>query len=105
MKTNLRFKKMERIVPLLEYCPDGNTIERMASLEDLTSRVQSVQHFATLCHQMSNPDGGRMSEDVFIELIDPKSTKKTPRFTLFVVDRHSKSNKNKFAAFVVPQGR
>jgi len=41
---------------------------------------------------------------LFIELMDPKSGKATAKYTLFVVDRRRKSN-NKFAAFVVPQGR
>lgn len=99
-----RFKKMERIAPILEYSADGTSIERFASLEALTTRVQSVQNFVTLCHQISNPSGSRISDDIFIELMDPKSTTKTPRFTLFVVDRNCKTS-NKFAAFVVPQGR
>ena len=97
-----KFKKMERISPLIEYCPSDNNIERLSSLSELISRVQSVQHFATLCHQIGQE--GKASQDAFIELMDPKSTKTTPKYTLFIVDRQIKSN-NKFAAFVVPQGR
>ena len=97
-----KFKIMEGVSPLLEYCPSDNNFERLSTLNELLSRVQSVQHFATLCHQISQE--GKASQDVFIELMDPKSNKKTPKYTLFVVDRHIKSN-NKFAAFVVPQGR
>lgn len=99
-----KFKKMANFTPLLEYSPTENNIERIASLEELKSRVQSVQHFATLCHQYSSSDGRVSQQDISIELMDPKSTKKSPKYTLFVVDRRCKSV-NKFAAFVVPQGR
>lgn len=97
-----KFKKMERITPLLEFSPCENNVERISSVEDLNERVRSVQHFATLCHRISHDD--KAAQDVFIELMDPKSSKKTPKYTLYVVDRQCKSN-NKFAAFVVPQGR
>nr|SVE76276.1 EOG090X02SD [Daphnia longispina] len=97
-----KFKKMERMAPLLEFCPDEKNIERLSSVDQLKERVQSVQHFATLCHQISHDE--KASQDVFIELMDPKSSKKTPKYTLFIVDRQCKSNQ-KFAAFVVPQGR
>lgn len=97
-----KFKKMERITPLLEFSPCDNNVERISSVEDLNERVRSVQHFATLCHQISHDE--KAAQDVFIELMDPKSSKKTPKYTLYVVDRPCKSA-NKFAAFVVPQGR
>lgn len=97
-----KFKKMERITPLLEFCPDEKNIERLSSVDQLKERVRSVQHFATLCHQISHDE--KTSQDVFIELMDPKSLKKTPKYTLFIVDRQCKSAQ-KFAAFVVPQGR
>jgi hypothetical protein len=97
-----KFKKMERMAPLLEFCPDEKNIERLSSVDQLNERVRSVQHFATLCHQISHDE--KASQDVFIELMDPKSSKKTPKYTLFIVDRQCKSNQ-KFAAFVVPQGR
>nr|SVE73445.1 EOG090X02SD [Daphnia atkinsoni] len=97
-----KFKKMERMTPLLEFCPDEKNIERLPGLDQLQERVRSVQHFATLCHQISHDE--KASQDVFIELMDPKSSKKTPKYTLFIVDRQCKSAQ-KFAAFVVPQGR
>lgn len=97
-----KFKKMERMTPLLEFCPDEKNIERLPGLDQLQQRVRSVQHFATLCHQISHDE--KASQDVFIELMDPKSSKKTPKYTLFIVDRQCKSAQ-KFAAFVVPQGR
>ena len=97
-----KFKKMERIAPLLEFCPTENSIERISSVNELKERVRSIQHFATLCHQVKSDE--RASQDVFIDLMDPKSEKKTPKYTLFIVDRQCKSNQ-KFAAFVVPQGR
>ena len=97
-----KFKKMERIKPLIEFSPCETNIERLTSIEELNERIQSIQHFATLCHQMSHDN--KSSQDVFIELMDPKSAKKTPKYTLHVIDRQCKS-KNKFAAFVVPQGR
>nr|SVE75013.1 EOG090X02SD [Daphnia dolichocephala] len=97
-----KFKKMERMTPLLEFCPDEKSTERLSSVEQLKERVRSIQHFATLCHQMSHDETA--SRDVFIELMDPKSLKDTPKYILFIVDRQCKSNQ-KFAAFVVPQGR
>ena len=100
-----KFKKMERISPLIEYCPNESSTERLSNIGELTNRIQTVQHFATLCHQMSSPDGRDAPQDVFIELMDPKSGKKAPKYSLFVVDRLVKSANNKFAAFVVPQGR
>nr|SVE93507.1 EOG090X02SD [Scapholeberis mucronata] len=97
-----KFKKMERIKPLLEFSPSETTIDRLSSVEELNERIQSIQHFATLCHRMNHDN--KTSEDNNIELMDPNSTKKTPKYTIFIVDRQAKSN-NKFAAFVVPQGR
>nr|SVE72826.1 EOG090X02SD [Ceriodaphnia reticulata] len=97
-----KFKKMERMIPVLEYSPTENSIERVSSVDELKERVRSVQHFATLCHRISHEE--KTSEDVFIEFMDPKSSKKTPKYTLYIVDRQCKSNQ-KFAAFVVPQGR
>nr|SVE89152.1 EOG090X02SD [Daphnia sinensis] len=97
-----KFKKMERMTPLLEFCPDERNIERLSSVDQLKERVRSVQHFATLCHQISHDE--KTSKDVFIELMDPKSLKTTPKYTLFIIDRQCKSAQ-KFAAFVVPQGR
>lgn len=98
-----KFKKMERMIPVLEYSPTENSIERVSNADELKERVRSIQHFATLCHQVSHEEK-KTSQDVFIELMDPKSSKNTPKYTLFIVDRQCKSNQ-KFAAFVVPQGR
>lgn len=97
-----KFKKMERMVPVIEYAPSEKTIERLSGTEQLIERIKSVQHFATLCHQITHE--GKASQDVFIELMDPKAPEKSPKYTLFIVDRNIKCN-NKFAAFVVPQGR
>lgn len=97
-----KFKKMNNVSPIVEYSPSDSSVERLASLELLMARVKSVQQFALLCHNMSREN--QATEDNFIELMDPKSGKDTPKYTLFVVDRRRKS-KNKFAAFVVPQGR
>lgn len=97
-----KFKKMERIMPLLEFSSSESNVERMSGIDALNERIKSVQHFSTLCHQISHDD--KASQNVFIELMDPKSSKKTPKYTLHIVDRQCKSNQ-KFAAFVVPQGR
>ena len=66
------------------------------------NRIKSVQHFSSLCHQMNKDSNA--TEDVSIELMDPKSSIKTAKYTLFIVDRRSKSS-NKFAGFIVPLGR
>jgi len=97
-----KFKKMERITPILEYCPNEKTNERLSGLEEMLNRIKSVQHFSSFCHQIGKDSSA--SEDVSIELMDPKSSIKTAKYTLFIVDRRSKSP-NKFAAFIVPLGR
>lgn len=97
-----KFKKMERMVPVTEYSPSERTIERLSGTEQLIGCIKSVQHFASLCHQISNES--KASQEVFIELMDPKTPTKSPKYTLFIVDRNMKCS-NKFAAFVVPQGR
>ena len=68
----------------------------------MLNRIKSVQHFSSFCHQIGKDSSA--SEDVSIELMDPKSSIKTAKYTLFIVDRRSKSP-NKFAAFIVPLGR
>ena len=97
-----KFKKMDKVTPIVEYCSNDASLERLSNLEILKDRIKSVQQFALLCHQMTKEN--QVADDLFIELMDPKSGKTTAKYTLFVVDRRRKSN-NKFAAFVVPQGR
>jgi len=97
-----KFKKMERITPILEYCPNEKSTERLNNLEEMLNRIKSVQHFSSLCHQLTRDSNAL--EDVSFELMDPNSSTKTPKYTLFIVDRRSKST-NKFAAFIVPLGR
>lgn len=97
-----KFKKMEHMTPVIEFSPNEKTVERLTNVDDLKERIRSIQKFAALCHKISNEN--RASQDLFIELMDPKSSKEIPKYTLFVVDRPCKTTQ-KFAAFVVPQGR
>ena len=98
-----KFKKMANASPVVEYvASDSSRVERLSGLDALKDRIKSVQHFALLCHQMTREN--KLTDDNFIELMDPKSDQKTAKYRLYVVDRRRKTS-NQFAAFVVPQGR
>lgn len=95
-------KQMENTNPLLEFNACEKKIEKISSVENLNTRIRSVQYFGLLCHQLRHED--RAAQDLCIELMDTESPQKSPKYTLFVVDGKCDAQ-SKFAALIVPQGR
>ncbi|XP_047510251.1 eEF1A lysine and N-terminal methyltransferase homolog [Pieris napi] len=95
-----KFKLMPNL--LLEVCLAGEKMIRLKSPEELLSCVKSAQDTAFITNSLGK---SRLDEDdeVSLDLMMPGED--TPRYTLYVVDKKKSQAVNKYAVFIVPQGR
>nr|XP_054770161.1 eEF1A lysine and N-terminal methyltransferase-like [Lytechinus pictus] len=99
-----KFKKMAALQsPILELSlSEGSSPERVSSIEDIIKAIRSQQDYAMLQHNLNKRSF--CNESVSLDLYAPNN--KNPRFTLYIVDKpKGKIPANKFAIFIVPQGR
>ncbi|GFG39691.1 hypothetical protein Cfor_05238 [Coptotermes formosanus] len=98
-----KFKKLPDVQPILEMCLAGEHIQRVASPEEVTSSVKSLQQSSLVCSKLNRGSVAGYGE-VFLDLFIPGKT--TPRYTVHVLDQpYAKETARRFAAFIVPQGR
>lgn len=99
-----KIKKLPCSKPILEWNPDGQTIERLTSIDDLLEIVLDTQKSVLMCFNLTKCRVNDKSNNYRFEM--NCSQTKTPRYTIVVVEE-AKQNPNKmtFAAFIVPHGR
>ncbi|PVD22484.1 hypothetical protein C0Q70_18298 [Pomacea canaliculata] len=92
------FNEIDRIV---EVCSsDDDEVQRLESIDQLLSTVKQMQYYGIVRLQLSK----RSVTEEQLELALYSSLTTTPRYTLWVVDSEERCS-NKFAVFIVPQGR
>lgn len=98
-----KFKKLPGSTLILEFAiGEDGTLGRHNSVEDLSKVIEETQNYSLIKHNLHK----RLEpgEQIQLELHSPETSRL--RFTLTVVDRTSSAQKsNKFAIFIVPQGR
>nr|XP_026490448.1 methyltransferase-like protein 13 [Vanessa tameamea] len=95
-----KFKEMPKLI--LEVCMAGDKMQRLETTEDLKACVKSVQDTAFITNGLSKTtlDG---DDEVTLDLMQPGED--VPRYTLYIVDQKRSQAINKYAVFIVPQGR
>eukprot|EP00057_Strongylocentrotus_purpuratus_P015343 XP_011669817.1 PREDICTED: methyltransferase-like protein 13 [Strongylocentrotus purpuratus] len=99
-----KFKKMAATQsPILELSlSEGRSPERVSSIEDVMKAIKSQQDYAMLQHSLHKRSF--CDESLSLDLYAPSN--ENPRFTLYIVDKpKGRVPANKFAIFIVPQGR
>ncbi|XP_060803281.1 eEF1A lysine and N-terminal methyltransferase homolog [Amyelois transitella] len=95
-----KFKQMPQLI--LEVCMAGDKMVRLSKFEEVTEYVKSSQDAAFVTSSLARStlaDDDEVSFDLF------RPGEKSPRYTLYVVDQKMQQGDNKYAVFIVPQGR
>ncbi|XP_060602078.1 eEF1A lysine and N-terminal methyltransferase-like [Ruditapes philippinarum] len=95
-----KFKKNPKLPKILEVFSQQDKNERLGSVEDVINLVKEMQYFAVIRQRISKRKV--TEEQLSLTLYGDMET--TPRYTLTIVDSTNKLT-NKFAIFIVPQGR
>ncbi|CAH0726326.1 unnamed protein product, partial [Brenthis ino] len=95
-----KFKEMPKLI--LEVCMAGDKMQRLESVEDIKACIKSVQDTAFITNGLARTslDG---EDEVTLDLMQPGED--IPRYTLYIVDQKRSQAINKYAVFIVPQGR
>lgn len=96
-----KFQKLS--APVLEVCMAGEKMTRLNSCEEVIDAILSVQRAALVCSGLKRSNIAGMNE-VSIELYHP-SNNVTPRYTVHILDQKPCRENDRYAAFIVPQGR
>ncbi|XP_061708112.1 eEF1A lysine and N-terminal methyltransferase homolog [Cydia pomonella] len=94
-----KFKEMPQLIA--EVCLAGDKMLRLKTAEDLRECVKSVQDTAFVTNGLAKTSLD--DEEVSLDLMQPGND--SPRYTLYVVDQKRSQAVNKYAVFIVPQGR
>ncbi|KAK3593719.1 hypothetical protein CHS0354_013617 [Potamilus streckersoni] len=94
-----KFKNIPGMKQILEVSSFEDKIDRCDSVDQLRSMIKEVQYYFVLRRRVNTR---KLSDQVSLCLYSPDSS--TPRYTLHIVDGIAKT-KNRFAVFIVPQGR
>lgn len=95
-----KFKEMPQLI--LEVCMAGDKMQRLQAPEEMKEYVKSAQDTAFVTNGLSKTSLEDDNE-VSLDLMQPGDDK--PRYTLYVVDQKRSQAINKYAVFIVPQGR
>jgi spermidine synthase len=95
-----KFKKLP--LKMLEVCMGGDKMERLTSEAEMIEAVTQTQTAAMVCNGLARGSIAKTNE-VSLDLFIPGEKK--PRYTLNILDQAPVRGNNKFAAFIVPQGR
>ncbi|CAH2105057.1 unnamed protein product [Euphydryas editha] len=95
-----KFKEMPKLI--LEICMAGDKMQRLETVEDLKACVKTAQDTAFITNGLGKTclDG---DDEVTLDLMQPGE--EIPRYTLYIVDQKRSQAINKYAFFIVPQGR
>ncbi|XP_050546254.1 eEF1A lysine and N-terminal methyltransferase homolog [Daktulosphaira vitifoliae] len=90
---------------ILEWNPDGQTNERLSSIDDLLEIVLDTQKSVFMCFNLTKCRVNDKCNNYCFEI--NCSQTKTPRYTIVVAEGSTQLSPNKmtFAAFIVPHGR
>lgn len=116
-----KFQKLPSLV--LEVCMAGDKMIRVNTVDEVVETILSIQKASLVCNGLarSNIAGRRIFDNYFLgfasnkflfigmdevlmDLYDP-SNNKTPRYTIHILDQKPNREHDKYAAFIVPQGR
>lgn len=95
-----KFKEMPQ--QILEVCMAGDKMLRLQSLDELQSHVKSAQDAAFITNGLARTSLDN-DDEVTLDLMQPGED--SPRYTLYIVDQRRSQAINKYAVFIVPQGR
>ncbi|KAH3791689.1 hypothetical protein DPMN_145178 [Dreissena polymorpha] len=95
-----KFKKNPSLQQILEVCAYEDKNERFKTVADLMNVVKEMQYYAVIRQRIAK----RKVADEQLSLSLYTDVASTPRYTLHIVDSAAKLV-NKFAIFIVPQGR
>ncbi|XP_049870997.1 eEF1A lysine and N-terminal methyltransferase homolog [Pectinophora gossypiella] len=95
-----KFKEMPKLI--LEACMAGDKMLRVETAQELKDCVKSVQDTAFITNGLAKTSIEGDNE-VSLDLMQPGEA--NPRYTLYVVDQKKAQAINKYAVFIVPQGR
>lgn len=95
-----KFRKMLNMTPILEVCRFEDKVERCRDVDQVLDMVEEMQQYGVIRQQLNKRSlaGEDISLDLYTDEID------TPRYTLHVMDS-LRTMANKFAIFIVPEGR
>lgn len=95
-----KFKKMPNMKQIVEVCAGEDSVQRLESLHELVTTVKEMQYYGIVRQKL----GKRQVTSEQLQISLYSSLASTARYTLWVVDSENRCN-NKFAIFIVPQGR
>ncbi|XP_013147174.1 PREDICTED: methyltransferase-like protein 13 [Papilio polytes] len=95
-----KFKELPKLI--IEVCMAGEKMIRLETSQELQDCVKSVQDTAFVTNGLARTNLDE-DDEVSLDLMQPGE--ETPRYTLYVVDQKRSQAANKYAVFVVPQGR
>ncbi|XP_068621193.1 eEF1A lysine and N-terminal methyltransferase homolog [Battus philenor] len=95
-----KFKEMPKLI--LEVCMAGDKMIRLDNPRELLDCVKSIQDTAFVTNGLARTNLDE-NDEVSLDLMQPGED--TPRYTLYVVDQKKTQSINKYAVFIVPQGR
>ncbi|XP_028174754.1 eEF1A lysine and N-terminal methyltransferase homolog isoform X3 [Ostrinia furnacalis] len=95
-----KFKAMPQLI--LEVCLAGDKMQRVASPDELFGYIKSAQDTAFVTNGLAKTSLDEDNE-VSLDLMQPGED--SPRYTLYIVDQKKSQAINKYAVFIVPQGR
>ncbi|XP_059061808.1 eEF1A lysine and N-terminal methyltransferase homolog [Achroia grisella] len=95
-----KFKVMPQ--QILEVCMAGDKMIRLSRPDEVTEYVKSAQDAAFITNGLAKTN---LEDDNEVSLDLYKPGEDLPRYTLYVVDQKCSQAVNKYAVFIVPQGR
>lgn len=95
-----KFKEMPQL--LIEVCMAGEKMVRVQTPKHLQEHIKSAQDTAFITNGLGKTKLDD-NDEVSLDLYQPDEN--TPRYTLYVVDQRTSQTINKYAVFIVPQGR
>ncbi|KAL0848842.1 hypothetical protein ABMA28_013262 [Loxostege sticticalis] len=95
-----KFKAMPQLI--LEVCLAGDKMQRVGTPEELFGYIKSAQDTAFVTNGLAKTCLDEDNE-VSLDLMQPGED--SPRYTLYIVDQKKSQAINKYAVFIVPQGR
>ncbi|GAB0099541.1 methyltransferase-like protein 13 [Sergentomyia squamirostris] len=97
-----KFKPMPQKLLELSLSADVGTIQRVDNVVDFIEAIRSVQKAAMVVsglHKINISDHNEVSLDLY------QPGENTPRYTIYVLDQKGPFGAEKYASFIVPQGR
>ncbi|CAK1603562.1 unnamed protein product [Parnassius mnemosyne] len=95
-----KFKEMPKLI--LEICLAGDKMVRLDTPQELQDCIRSVQDTAFVTNGLTKTTLDE-NDEVAMDLMQPGE--ESPRYTLYIVDQKRAQSINKYAIFIVPQGR